>query len=333
MTMTPRALRFETLRESSGVSDRLRAIGGSPLMTFSVVILGLLVVVFAAVLAFVVGAGHADENVTFWLMPAFFVVTGCWGLASIWSTVGETGSLARFAHVNGLLSITGTLAPDYAGSLFAHRSAAVDRSVRTRGRDFVEVGDRFPVASGHDLAATWSPGPAALLRRELFLRARLTGGAAGDPVLGARIPADLEPRLERFAGEPCSVELTADELTVFGSEPLGIDDPDRMREAFDLVDALAAANSAREPAGLDTTVSSIPRGRGPWWVVLGVLAMLVVVPIGFALVMSAVDHLLGHGSLAGLLVIPAVLVVAIVVRLTIRHLLTPPRPTDEAPRL
>ncbi|GGF45986.1 hypothetical protein GCM10011519_19820 [Marmoricola endophyticus] len=332
MTVMPRPLRLEPLRTSSGVLDRLRALGGSPLMTFSAVLLVLMVVAFAGVLAFVVAGGHADESVTFWLMPAFFVVVGCWGLTSIWRTVGEAGSLTRFARENHLLTVAGTLAPDYAGSLFATRVAAVDRSVRTRGRDFVEVGDRFPVAGRLRLdALTTAPG--ALAERELFLRARLAGGAAGDRALGARVPADLAQRLRRFAGERYRVELAADELTVFGSEPLGIDHPVRMREAFDLIDALAAANSAEQASTLDTTPTSTPRGRGPLRVVLGVVAMLVVVPIGFAVVMSAADALLGHGSLAGALVLALVAVIAIVVGLVVRHLLTPTvPPAEETPR-
>jgi hypothetical protein len=199
----------------------------------------------------------------------------------------------------------------------------------------VEVGDRFP---------TTTPSADSINTAEVYLRWRLAARQWA-PVDGAALVGDLDERLRRFAGE-WTVDVTYDEVTITGSRPLHAEQEGRVEEAFALVDTLAlrAAALLGGPVGTSRSraratedlsgieVAPAPRAAEPGrprsavWTVLLTLAMLVVVPLGFALVMSQVDDGL-RGNALGATVVVALFIALVlaVVRLLIRSSVTPRR--------
>lgn len=135
----------------------------------------------------------------------------------------------------------------------------------------------------------------------------------------------MDRDLRAFAG-PYTLEITGQELVLCGSRPLDASRAGRVREAVILVDALASRSEALlldgEPGAPRTAATwssaigqhgaapPMGRRRHPLVVVLMVLAMLIVIPLGLAVVMSSIDHLLlGREVLAKVAV--GILVVAI----------------------
>jgi hypothetical protein len=217
------------------------------------------------------------------------------------------------------------MVPDYAGSHFADESHVVNHSVRTKRIEFVEVGDRFPTGPP---PRTYEPH-----RPQLFLRARLPGPVTCDPVEAGLVPRQLDEALAGFAG-PYLLEVSGDELTVFGSRGLEAERAGRVEEAFALTDELVAHVGARAiptPRESDPPSSeeSLPVGsgtRGPLLVVGWTLALLIGVPLAIAVVMSTLDDfLLGDEPAARAVVSLIVLAVSVVVAWGVRTALTPRR--------
>lgn len=333
-------LDYAPLGAHTGLRSRMRAIGSNPLMEMGATIGVLLVLVPLVVSVALVATGNLSDPGA----AACLVMLVAGGIYTCWSVQRESakaGAFGLFATVNGLTWVHGTTATQYAGSEFADGSHIVNQSVRTPDTDFLEVGDRFTVTrpglprgavgaglggrAGVPLTGTASPYRSP----QVFLRARLAGGATGAPGDGVLVTPELRAAIEDFAGDHV-VELTASELTVLGSRPLGVDDPVRVRRAFELVEELAAMNARSPRASGATQAATEDRAaaRHPFRVVLAVLALMVVGPVVIALVMSSLEDVIpmrGNRALAGVVVLGIVAVVLVVVMWVMRRLVSPRR--------
>lgn len=299
----PRDLRYDVLPHRAGLRDRLRAIGADPRLVLGATIAVLLVVVPAAIAVGLVLAGTFGDNGGALAVLTMLFLGGLWTLGSLLREGAKGSALTRFARVNRLDFVEASAMPGYAGSLFADDSRIVSQSVRTRERPFVEVGDTFLITAPK---ARYNPTlgrvqAGAPNQPELFLRGQLSRHVARQQI--ALDPA-LQERLSDFAGDHV-VEVAADEVTVAGSKRLDADGAGRVEEAFALIDAVVAqveAHAATWPATPSTTLEGGDRAGSavgvvaprrawrPMKVIGAALVTLVVVPLGFAFVMSILDN-------------------------------------------
>lgn len=317
------------LHSRGGVASRLRVIASDNLALLGATIGVLLVVVPLAVLVGLVATGNTGDTGALALI-AMLVAGGLWTLVDVMRRAGTSSAVERFALVNGLDLILSTSGTRYAGSLFADGSHVVHQALRTRNGRFVEVGDMFRVAAPLGAAAgAVLPGQAATSTApppRLFLRARLAGHVRRTPADVELVTPELDAALSSFAGTH-AIEVSGEELTVFGSRPLDPTGPGRIAEGFALAEALVGRADellVDQPSWRADGVDVVPDGRRgrPWTPVRTVgalLAMLVVVPVLVAVVMSILDDgLRGNEPAArlvvGVLVLAIVLVVGAVVR-------------------
>jgi hypothetical protein len=306
-----RELDYAPLAGKPGPGTTLRAVGRNPLMVVAGTIGTLMVLVCGAVIAGMVATGNIDGGGM--AVCLMFLVGGLYCWVDIWAKAGGDSSLAAFAARNDL-DLVGTSAADYAGSDFRYGTHAVHQSVRTREERFVEVGDRFPVENVRHSHEERRP--------ELFLRARLSGPVPAGTSGARLVDDDLDGVLARLAGS-YRVEVTGDELTVLGERPLAPSQPERVREAFEVVDELAARAEERvvSRSTPSATPSGIPvpaaaprrRGRGrpfgPVRTVLATLGLLVGAALGIAIVMSILDDSLRGDRSAAQVVVSLLIVV------------------------
>lgn len=213
---------------------------------------------------------------------------------------GTGAGLEGFARANGLELTSSVAAREYAGSPFRSGERIVLHSLRTRTVPILEVGDSWPmerlqVHVSDSGAVSADNAPAA----EGFLRVVLHSSEQSGPA-GFAMTAELDAALGGLLG-PYRLELEGGELTVMGSVPLEPARPERVTAAFELADALARQAGAVHasgmvapavqavPVGGPSQPMRAPRARRPLTVITAVLAMMVVVPVLFAIVMSIVD--------------------------------------------
>ncbi|WP_151523803.1 hypothetical protein [Serinicoccus kebangsaanensis] len=256
------------------------------------VVAGLLVavpvVVFVAMLA--VGQGVLGAPI---FVVVFFLAIGGYVWFDLLRQSSGGDRLAEFGRANHLIIVRSVFVPHYAGSTFGAGRASVLRSVRTRDPHFLEVGDRLPATAPR--ARLMQPSGRAQVephQAEVFLRARLAGRVAKRTTSERDVvPPEVLGDLARFAGR-YTVEVTGDELTVFGSRPLGPTTPGRVHEAFSLTAALAnhvnqtlVTEPAADPRPSEDADQRAPR-RGPLATILVTLALLILGPLLIAVVMA-----------------------------------------------
>lgn len=332
--MAPRDLDYAPLTGRLGLGARLRAMAGDNVKLVGVTVLALVTFGFGVAFVVAVITGGLFSGVG--LFAGVFLLGCLLGWGTELGKAGHDGRLAAFARANRLELTSGESAEHYLGSLFADGSHIVRVSVRTQGESFVEIGERWPVTAPRTFGVSVTNQVSAQVRTpELFLRARLRAplptGVTADQLVSSELDADLT----EFAGR-CTVELSGREMTVLGSRELDPTKPERMREAFGLIGRLVdAAEAARIDGGSGRPAPSgvaerkppeEPRGRklrAP--AVIGLtVALIIVVPVFLALVMSVIDdELRGHRGVAtivvGLIVMLAATVVAWFVRLVSRR--------------
>lgn len=316
-----RDLNFQPLARNHGLRGRARAVGANPLWVMGGMIGVLLVVIPSAVFVALLLDGRAYDDWGVVALVAMLVAAGAFCVGQVLHEAGRGSALAAFAHANELDLVVAKAQPGYAGSLFADGSHIVQQSVRTQDARFVEVGERFPVTGPQRRGAPATP--------ELFLRGRLAGRSA--PWATTDAGPELHERLTAFAGTYV-VEVFRDELTVFGSKRLDPTRPGRMAEALALTDALVAEADDRIPASARDHAPAVPEfgegGRGrrthPGVVVAATLALLVVVPLTFAFVMSILENWGAPVPLKVLAVSGGVSLVLVVVRAVVRRLTADP---------
>lgn len=282
-----RDLDYRPLTQRAGVRDRLRALGRDNAMVMGTTVVALLVVIPPVILIALVATGNATDPGG----VVFLVLLIAAGAYATWDVIAKTGAasaLQRFAEVNDLEPLGGSTATHYGASVFADGSHMVRQGVRTREAAFVEVGDRFRTDGPrhrHDL-----------VEPEVYVRVRLPGLPRVRPGTELLTP-DLHGALAHFAGT-YAVEVTGKEVTVLGSRSLDPDDEGRVAEAFAIADALQAraidvlvapAEVAPAAPGAPTSPPVVRRPPSPWRVVGWTLALVIVVPIGFAVVMGSID--------------------------------------------
>ena len=264
----------------------------------------LLVIVPLSALIGPVATGNATDAGGLAVL-AMCVGGGVYALFDVLRQSGGGGALDAFARANDLVLIRGSLVPHYDGSLFADESHAVDQSVRTKDELFVEVGDRF--------STTAPAGSVQPNRPQLFLRARLAGPTTRDP--RELVTPALHEALSRFAGA-YTLEVSGDELTVFGTDGLEVERRGRVQEAFALIDELAARlNDAIVPTQQHGAVEAAPASalsgftvpvatrpaprqgspRRPGTIVVWTLALVIGVAVVIAIIMSILDDHLREG--------------------------------------
>lgn len=313
-------LDLSPLGRGAGVRARLRSLGASPLLLVGATIgVLLLVVPTIALLAVVLGTGATDWGLVAFM--AMLIASGVWVVVDVLRKAGTGSRLLAFARANDLELTRSLAAREYAGRRFRSGERIILHSLRTRTVPALEVGDTWPtrrvrvrVRSSGTVSAANAP------QAEGFLRVVLPGrGHAGHEVPG---PFPMSSELDAALGEllgPYSLEVHDGELTVMGSLPLAPSRPERVTAAFDL----AAALARRAGAAATTPAGAAPRGTGrrsrhPLVIIGAVLAMLVVVPVAFAIVMSVLDdHIRGEAearAVVGLLIVVITAIVAFVIR-------------------
>lgn len=331
-------LDYTPLTQRVGLRGRLRTLAGDNLMVMGMTVGVLLTGGPLAVFLVQVVTGNLGGFG--WFCIGFLFPCGVWVLGSGLYQAGKGGAVAAFAQANDLKLVSSTTAPDYAGSHFANGSHVVRQSVRTRGKTFVEVGDRWPVTAPKVAVNTVTDTVQAQARTpELFLRVRLNGRLKPGASAAEVITSDRDDELRRLTGN-YTVEVSGRELTIFGTLGLEPTEPDRMRQALELAERLAAAANAElvGDEAAEPTTSGVPipeitappasRGRlmGAVKVVGITIAFIVIVPLVIAAVMSvADDHLRGRGGLAQIVVVLLLAVVMAVVVGVVRLITTPQR--------
>jgi len=317
-------LDYASLTRRGGVRGRLRAASTNNYLVMGGTMGALLVLVTTVVLIGLLATSNATD------VGGLVVLAMCFGggvyvLIGVLREGGRANAFGAFATANDLTLVRGSRVPHYAGSLFADESHAVHQSVRTKVDDFLEVGERFP---------TTSPGSSRQPNRtELFLRARLTGQATRAPHEHELIDPELHEALSRFAG-PYAIEMSGDELTVFGSHELDVVRPGRVKEAFTLINELvnranATLVASPRPAGPSTVTRPTPSGipippptrpqattvapRRPLTVIGWTLTLLIGGPILIAIIMSALDDHLPRTDTAARVVVSLMIVATIAV--------------------
>lgn len=320
MTRT-RDFDYGPLTRSGGLGARLTAASSNNLMVMGGTVGALLVIVPAVVFVGLIASGNASDVGGLTVLGMLFG-GGIYVLTDVLRRSGGAVAFGGFARANDLTLVRGSTVPHYAGSLFADQSHAVYQSVRTRDDAFIEVGERIPTSVPR--------GARRPNRPALFLRARLAGRANRAPHLGEIVPPELHDALGRFAGA-YAIEVSGDELTLFGSQELGAERRGRVQEAFAITDELVTrANAALVPpsrpggsaAGAGPTRSGIPipaptrlpapKGspQGPLSIIGWALALLIGGPLAIAIVMSILDDQLREEHVAARLVVSLIVIAA-----------------------
>lgn len=320
------------LERGAGLRERLRALAASPLLLVASTIgVLLLLVPLIGVPVALLRPGPADPGVL--LFFAFLAVCAVMVLVDGLRKAGTGAGLEGFARANGLELTRSLAAREYAGRRFRSGERIVLHSLRTRTVPTLEVGDSWPmerlqVHVSDAGAVSTANAPAA----EGFLRVVLHSPDHPGPTRSP-MTTQLDAALVGLLG-PYRLELGGGELTVMGSVPLEPARPERVTAAFELAAALARQASAVRGAGMvaaaGQAVPATPAGGHPQpgsdrrarrtlAVIGAVLAMMVVVPTLFAVVMSVLDDHLPSGEGAARAVIAMLLIgITAVVSLVIR---------------
>lgn len=297
--MTARDLDYGPLTRRVGLRDRLRTIRTDNVMVIGTTVVALLVVIPPTVLVTLLVTGNATDSGGVALL-VLLTAGGIYAAYDVARQAGGSSALLRFAEVNDLVPVSGTIVTHYAGSLFADGSHTIRQGIRTRDERFVEIGDRFPTTGPRNRGAA--------NRAEVYLRLRLTAPVTRTPYDVELVTPDLHEALTRFAGH-YAVEASGRELTLFGTHSLAAGEEGRVREAFELADALMArtavlAPTSAAPVAAQQTTSGIPvpalpgprpaAGRRPsaLKVVGWTLALMVVGPLAITVFMTSVDDYL-----------------------------------------
>jgi len=339
-----RNLDYSPLASRSGLGPRLRAAGTNNLLVLGGTVGILLVIVPLVVLIGLLATGNATDVVGLVVLAMCFG-GGVYTLIDVLRKGGRANAFGAFARANDLTLVRGSTAAHYAGSLFADESHAVRESARTREDAFVEVGERFPTTAPR---SSRQPN-----RPELFLRARLAGRATHDPPEREQlVTPELHDALSRFAG-PYAIEVSEDEITLFGSHELDVVRPGRVQEAFALADELvtrANATLVRSPPPSAYAVEVRPtqsgssirartraelpqsRLRGPLTIIGWLLALMIGGPIVIAIIVSVLDGRLPRMDSAAPLVVSLIVIATLaVVARVVKSALTPRRDAKDGP--
>lgn len=331
-------LDYRAAERGVGPLARLRAVAANPLSVIGGTVALLLTVVpgsvlvvllVAAVLGGAWSIGVEGVEILFFLT----LLTGC-GAYTVYDVLrksGGGGALEAFAKANGLRHLSGDLGTHYAGRRFVDSSHLVHTGVRTRSEPVLEVGDLFPITP---VSSTRPDGR----KPTAYVRVVATGFLPTGPDAAASVvDPGLRAELEALLGE-VGVEVAGREVTVYGARSLEPARKGRLREVMLLAErvALAAEDVAtrtdaapveRSAAGI--TIPAVPtkaptpgRRIHPALLVLGTLVGLIVLPVGFAVVLSALEpYLRGRDLLIAvvlpLLVAVMVAVVGVVIRLAV----------------
>ena len=244
-----RDLRYEPLDRPPGLRERLRAVGGDARLVMGGTVAVLMVLVPVVVLTALLATGNATDagGIAVLLMV---LAGGVYVVADVLGQAGSGSALAGFARANELVLLRASMATDYAAPPFARGTYAVQQGVRTRDPLFVEVGDRTAVTARRAARGE--------VRPEVYLRVRLPG-----PLRGRRglVTAELDAALTRFAG-PHVLDVTGDELTLLGSEPLG-PTPGRARGRGVRARRRPGGGRGRAPGRRRPGAGEAPRRAGP----------------------------------------------------------------------
>ncbi|EWS80214.1 hypothetical protein BF93_04870 [Brachybacterium phenoliresistens] len=342
-----RDLDLSALGRGSGARARLRVLAESPLLLMGTTVVVLLVLVPAIVLVVVLASGAPlDGGMLAFL--GILLLGGILGLVDVRRRTATSGGVEAFAEANGLDLIRESPARDYGAHRFRTGSRIVRESVRTREARLREIGDAWPMTLPEvGISAATGVRVGGPRTAEVFLRARLSAPVRAPLVHDGReavtsdgqedradgstpfVSPEMDRDLRAFAG-PYTLEISGQEVVLCGSRPLDASRAERVQEAAVLVEALAsrteallvddAAGGPHAPvpwaAATGPHHPAPPRrgARRPVVVLLGVLALLVVVPVALAVVMSSIDHvLLGREVLAKAVVgVAVVLILGIV---------------------
>lgn len=310
-----RDLDYDSLGRGPGLRERLRALGGDPRLVIGGTIGVLMVVVSAVVLVALVATGNATDGGGIAVL-VMVLLGGVYVVADATGQAGGASAMTAFARANELVPLGSSMATHYAARSFAAGRCAVRQGVRTRDALFVEVGDRAAVTARRAAQGDVDP--------EVYLRVRLAGPVEPGSEL---VTPELDEALTRFAG-PYVVDVAGDELTLLGSRPLEPRRSGRVAEAFALADALAERAGSRRVVGAGPDLTKPPlepepaRRRSPWAIAAWTVGLLVVLPLGFAVVMSSLDDgLRGNRPAAravvGLLVVLLIALAGWLVRLAL----------------
>lgn len=328
-----RALDLTPLTRRGALGARLRVVASNTLLVIALTLGVLLVLLPGIGLAGVLllGDGPVDRGLVVFLV--MLLLGGVYVVIDAFAKAGTGTRLQEFARANDLEVTLSLGARHYAGSQFRSGRRIVLHSVRTRRPPVLEVGDSWPLTrvrtrigvTTHVVTAKNAPEAKVFLRAVLpgtVRRAYSFDGASGSRDV-ARIAGrdtrfmttEIDDALHEFAGD-YTLEVTGDELTVMGTRPLEPTRPDRVETAFALIDVLAARAGTvlvdqgsirpapgRSPQGARPVAGRRRAGRHPLVIVGAVLAMLIVVPLAIALVMSSIDGVLrGREGLATIVV-------------------------------
>jgi len=310
--LDPADLDYAPLARRAGVGFALRGLGANPLLLIGTTV-ALVLTVLSAALGVGLLVAADDPDVALVAVSLFFAVAGACAVAGGLGRAADGASLEAFATANGLRSLHGSPADDYAGPAFAGGSHVVHVGVRTPGEAFCEVGECHDVSRVRLHDDHRAP--------TLYLRVRTVGflaaGQDADSLLGDELAAALTA-----AAGPAVVDLAPREVTVIGSRPLGPATPERVRELLELAERVAARAEAvaRPPwrgrggrGGPERdTPSGVPvpaprsepapgRRLRPVTVVLATVVVLLGLPLGLAVVMSALEPRMAADPWVGVL--------------------------------
>ncbi|MCH1867329.1 hypothetical protein [Nocardioides sp. CFH 31398] len=333
-------LDYRPVERGAGLGERLRAVGRSPRLVIGGTVSVLTLAVPAVALVVMVARGHTEDGGLLFFL-GLVAAGGLYAIADVLRQAGGPGGLERFAEVNGLRHLSGSVATHYRGSRFADGSHVVESAVRLDGDTLVEVGDLFPVTP---LRMGESARVATAYLR-VVVDGALPVGAAD--VARRVVDAVAEKELTALFG-PVAVEVGWREVTVYGTRGLRPREKGRLRSALVLAERIGvAATDAADrsgPAARRTRSGiSIPeparkaaaggRRLHPAVLVLGTLAALIVLPLLFAVVMSSLEPVTrGNGLVAAVVVGVMVAVVLAVVSRLVRLAHTHRRAGDGAGR-
>lgn len=328
-------LDYGPLARRTGLHAALRGLAANPLLLIGTTV-ALLLSVLAAALGVGLLVGDDDPDVALVAVSLFFAAAGACAVAGGVGRARDGASLEAFATANGLTSLHGSPADDYAGLAFAGGALVVHVGVRTPGAAFCEVGDCHDVSRVRGDEDHRAP--------TLYLRVRTVGFLRPDQDAATLLGDALLEDLTAAAG-PTTVELAPREVTVIGSRPLGPPTPRRVREVLGLAERVAARAEAvarpprrrrggrggpegDTPSGVPVPAppsASVPGPRlRPVTIVLATVVVVLGLPLGLAVLMSALEPRTVTDPWVGAVVAVALIggicvVVTALVRLAVTH--------------